>query len=165
MKAHWTDFWNARTPRERLILGGGALLLLVLLGYAWLWLPVQRESAQLRAALPALRAQAQQVAADRQAVAALRARPAAAVGGDLAARVDALAVAGGLRARIEAIVPLDAQRVRVRLPEVAFDDWITWLDTAQKAGVRVEYARVEASGGASGGAGAVRAEAVLATGE
>lgn len=160
MKAHWTDFWNARTPRERLILGGGALLLLVLLGYAWLWLPVQRESAQLRAALPALRAQAQQVAADRQTVAALRARPAAPASGDLAARIEALAVAGGLRARIEAIVPLDAQRVRVRLPEVAFDDWIAWLDTAQKAGVRVEYAQAEASGGA----GAVRAEAVLATG-
>lgn len=159
MKTQPADFWNARTPRERRILGSGVLALALLLGYAWLWLPVQRESAQLRADLPALAMQAQQVAAGRQVVAALRTRSAPSSAGDLAARVEDLAVAGGLRARIEAIVPLDAQRVRVRLPEVAFDDWIVWLDTLQKAGVRVEYARAEASG-----VGAVRAEAVLAAG-
>ncbi len=159
MKAQWTDFWNARTPRERRILGGGALLLALLFGYAWLWLPVQRESAQLRAELPGLRGQAQQLAADRQTVAALRAQPVTANSGNLAARVESLAQAGGVRARIEAIVPLDAQRVRIRLPEVAFADWIGWLDTLQRAGVRVEYARVEA-----GAHGAVSVEAVLAAG-
>lgn len=160
MKAQLLDFWHARTTRERRILGGGALLLIVLFGYAWLWLPVQRERAQLHQDLPALRVQALQVAADRQAVAALRAQPAAPAGGDLASRVDGLAVAGGLRARIDAIVPLDAQQVRVRFTDVPFDEWVAWLDTVQKAGVRVEHARAEASGEP----GMVRAETVLTVG-
>lgn len=162
MKTQLIQFWRSRAPRERVVLGGGTALLVVALGYAYGWLPMQREAAQLRAALPQLRVQAQQLQQDAQEATRLRSRPAAAqAGGNLATLIDQRATAAGLRDRVEAITPQDAGRVRVVLPEVAFDAWLGWLGELQAShGVRVESARVEAAGEA----GMVRVDAVLAGG-
>ena len=162
MKTQLIQFWRSRAPRERVVLGGGTALLVVALGYAYGWLPMQREAAQLRVALPQLRAQAQQLQQDAQEATRLRSRPAAAqAGGNLATLIDQRATAAGLRDRVEAITPQDAGRVRVVLPEVAFDAWLGWLGELQAShGVRVESARVEATEEV----GVVRVDAVLAGG-
>ncbi|WP_296748986.1 type II secretion system protein GspM [Thiobacillus sp.] len=154
-------FWRSRVPRERLVLAGAALLVLAL-GFAYGWLPLQREAAQLRQTLPQLRAQAQQLQQEAQEAARLRARPAANPGtGSPASAVEQRALAMGLRGQIESIVPQDAGRVRVVLPQVAFDAWIGWLGELQaRDGVRVESAQIEAAGVA----GMVRVDAVLAGG-
>lgn len=160
MKTQLIQFWRSRAPRERLVLGGGAALLVLALGFAYGWLPMQREAAQLRAALPQLRLQAQQLQQDAQEAARLRSRPALAQqGGSLAALIEQRATAAGLRERVEAITPQDAGRVRIVLPQVAFDAWLGWLGELQAShGVRVESTRVEAADEA----GMVRVEAVLA---
>jgi general secretion pathway protein M len=160
MKDQLIQFWRSRAPRERLILGGGSALLVLALGYAYAWLPMQREAAQLRQALPQLRAQAQQLQQDAQEVARLKAQPAVTQAvGSLVQTIEQGALASGLRERIESITPQDAGHVRVVLPQVAFDAWVGWLGELQTShGVRVESARIEAADEA----GMVSVDAVLA---
>ncbi len=160
MKALLAQTWRARSPRERLTLGGGAALLVLALGYAYAWLPMQRDLEQLRPALPQLRAQAEQVRRDAAEVVRLRARPAApADAASLTALIERRAAASGLRDRIETIIPQDAGRIRIRLAQVGFDAWLGWIGELQAAhGVRVESVAIEATDEA----GMVRVEAVMA---
>lgn len=162
MKNALLQFWRSRAPRERVVLAGGAALLGAALAYAYGWLPMQREAAQLRAALPALRAQAQQLQQDAHEAVRLRSRAAVPQsGGSLAPLIEARATAAGLRERIETITLQDGGRVRIVLPAVEFDAWMAWMGELQAAhGVRVESVRVEATDEP----GVVRAEAVLAGG-
>lgn len=162
MKAQFVQFWRARAPRERVVLAAGAALLALALGYAYAWLPMQRELVQLRETLPHLRAQAEQIQRDAEEVARLRARPAASQrGGSVTAVVEQRAAASGLREHIATLAAQDDGRVRVVLPRIGFDAWLAWIGELQAAhGVRVESARIESSGEA----GMVRIEAVLAGG-
>ena len=162
MKKQLIQFWRSRAPRERVVLAGGSALLALALGFAYGWLPMQRDTAQLRKALPQLRAQARQLQQDADEAKRLKGRPARArEGGSLAAVIEQRATAGGLREQIESITPQDAGRVRVALPEVAFDAWIGWLGELQAShGVRVESARIDAGEEP----GMVKVEAVLAGG-
>ena len=162
MKDQLIQFWRTRAPRERLVLAGGSALLVLALGFAYGWLPMQRDVAQLRQALPQLRVQARQLQQDAQEVARLKAQPVVArEAGSLARAVEQRALATGLRERIESITPQDARHVRVVLPQVAFDEWIDWLGELQTSqGVRVESARIEATDDA----GMVSVDAVLAGG-
>jgi general secretion pathway protein M len=160
MKELLIQVWRARAPRERLMLGGGGTLLLLALGYAYGWLPMQRDAAQIRKEMPKLRVQARQLQLDAAEAARLRAQPVVARTLDsLASVVEERAVSGGLRERIESITVQDARHVRVVLPQVAFDEWIAWLGKLQtNDGVRVESARIEAGDTA----GVVKVEAILA---
>lgn len=162
MKDSLIQFWRTRVPRERLILAGGSTLLLLALGFAYVWLPMQREVVQLRQALPQLRVQARQLQQDAQEVARLKAQPAVTrEAGSLALAVEQRALATGLRERIESITPQDAGHVRVVLPQVAFDAWLAWLGELQTShGVRVDSARI----GATDDSGMVSVDAVLVGG-
>lgn len=162
MKDSLIQFWRTRAPRERLVLAGGSALLVLALGFSYAWLPMQREVAQLRQALPQLRVQARQLQQDAQEVARLKVQPAVTrEAGSLALAVEQSALATGLRERIESITPQDAGHVRVVLPQVAFDAWIGWLGELQTShGVRVDSARIEATDAA----GMARVDAVLAGG-
>lgn len=162
MKKQALQFWRSRAPRERLVLAGGGALAVLVLGYAYVWLPVSRETAQLRETLPQLRAQARQVQADAAEVGRLRARAKpAVVQQDLAALLDARAKEQGLRERIDSIVPLDAAHVRVSAAAVPFDVWVGWLgELHARYGVRVESTRIVADEEA----GVVAVEAVFAAG-
>jgi general secretion pathway protein M len=162
MKKQLIQFWRSRAPRERVVLAGGSALLALALGFAYGWLPMQRDAAQLRKALPQLRTQAQQLQQDAEEAKRLKARPVLArEGGSLAAVIEQRATAGGLREQIGSITPQDAGRVRVALPEVAFDAWIGWLGELQAShGVRVESTRIDAGEEP----GMVKVEAVLAGG-
>ena len=48
--------WRTLQPRERIVLGSGATLALVMLGYALFWVPLQRDLSHLRTAVPKERA-------------------------------------------------------------------------------------------------------------
>lgn len=162
MKDSLIQFWRTRAPRERLILAGGSALLVLALGFAYVWLPMQRDVTHLRQALPQLRAQARQLQQDAQEVTRLKTQPAVARGtGSLALAVEQNAQAMDLREHIESITPQDADHVRVLLPQVAFDVWLTWLGELQTShGVRVESVRI----GATDDPGMVSVDAVLVGG-
>lgn len=147
MKDQLIRFWRTRVPRERLVLAGGSALLVLALGFAYAWLPMQRDVKQLRQVLPQLRAQARQLQQDAQEVARLKAQPGVIrEKGSLAHAIEQRALATGLRERIESITPQDAGHVRVLLPQVTFDAWIVWIGELQAShGVRVESARIEAT--------------------
>ncbi len=162
MKDSLIQFWRSRAPRERFVLAAGSALLLLALGIAYGWLPMQREVAQLQQVLPQLRVQARQLQQDAQEVARLKAQPAVTrEAGSLVLAVEQRALATGLRERIESITPQDASHVRVVLPQVAFDAWISWLGELQTShGVRVESAHI----GATDDSGMVSVDAVLVGG-
>lgn len=162
MKDSLIQFWRTRVPRERFVLAGGSALLVLALGFAYAWLPMQRDVVQLRQALPQLRVQARQLQQDAQEVARLKAQPAVTrEAGSLALAVEQRALATGLRERIESITPQDAGHVRVLLPQVAFDAWIAWLGELQTShGVRVDSARIDATDDS----GMVSVDAVLVGG-
>jgi general secretion pathway protein M len=162
MKDLLIQFWRTRAPRERLVLAGGSALLVLALGFAYAWLPMQRDVEQLRQALPQLRVQARQLQQDAQEVVRLKAQPAVIrEAGSLVQAVEQRALATGLRERIESITPQDAGHVRVLLPQVAFDAWIAWIGELQAShGVRVKSARIEATAAA----GMVSIDAVLVGG-
>lgn len=146
MKESLIQYWRTRAPRERLILAGGSALLGLALLYAYVWLPMQRDVAQLRQALPSLREQARQVQQDAEEVGRLKKQPALSQAKDnLALAVEQRAQASGLRERFDSITPQGAGKVRVVLPQVRFDDWIGLLGELQAShGVRVESTRIQA---------------------
>jgi general secretion pathway protein M len=162
MKDTLIQAWRSRAPRERLVLAGGSALLLLALLYAYVWLPMQRDVAHLRQALPELREQARQLERDAQEVARLKKQPALGQAKDnLAGTVENAALANGLRERIESITPQGAGKAKVVLPQVAFDAWIALLGELQAShGVRVESTRIQAGEEA----GMVSVEAVLVAG-
>jgi len=55
-REQFAAFWNARNPREQAILGGGAVVLVLVFGYLLLWEPASIERARLTRNLPVLRA-------------------------------------------------------------------------------------------------------------
>jgi general secretion pathway protein M len=155
------DFWQARSQRERAILGAGTTALLVALLYAFLWDPGMAARNKLSASLPLLRAQVEDMRAQQRALAVLREH-----GGATAQRPDikplleaslARSALAGALARVEA---LSADRARIRADSIEFDAWLGWVEALQREfGVQVEACRIT-----SLGAGRVRVEARFVSG-
>jgi general secretion pathway protein M len=122
------ELWNAREPRERVVIaaGLGALLLAVL--WAYVWEPIATDRARLVAALPKLRAQAQQIATQGTEVERLRnaARsrgPASAPDAAIGATAKSL----GLGDAIGTVTALGEGRIQVAVKPVAFDALVRLL--------------------------------------
>jgi general secretion pathway protein M len=122
------ELWNAREPRERVVIaaGLGALLLAVLWAYAWE--PIATDRVRLVAALPQLRAQAQQIATQGTEVERLRnaARsrgPASAPDAAIGATAKSL----GLGDAIGTVTTLGEGRIQIAVKPVAFDALVRLL--------------------------------------
>lgn len=124
--------WNALAPREQQMLAVGAVVVVLLLGWALVWQPlaqtrarlVQRVSADraalasMRAAqseLPALSAAASRAAVDRQ-------------GKSLLALADASARSAGLGNALKRVEPASARSVRVSFEAANFDQLVGWIE-------------------------------------
>ena len=155
----WLERWRmARTPRERRVIALLVLFVAGVIGWLALWQPLQRDLADLRAAVPANRgalAQARTMAGELAALArtAPARRPA-----DPRAELERVLGERGLRA---AVIQLDWQddRARVVFAAVRFDTLIVALEALQRdahlrAAEATVTARVEP--------GMVRAEFTLA---
>ena len=122
------ELWRAREPRERLVIAIGLCALLAAALWAYVWDPIVRDRARLVTALPQLRAQAREVAAQGAEVERLRnaarsrgapAAPEAAIG--------AAAAALGLGEAIGTVTALGEGRVQVAVKPVAFDALVRLL--------------------------------------
>lgn len=123
-----SPFWSERTPRERLILGvGGGLLLLVL---CWLLLiePALQGREQWKKALPALRADYAQMQSLSQQAASAPAPSAAAPAPDRAAIERGLAD-HGMKAQS---LNVSEDGVRVTLTDVSFSALTDWMQQVQR---------------------------------
>jgi general secretion pathway protein M len=149
-------FWESRTPGERRLLAGLAMLVALALFVALVALPVERARARLARELPQARASIAALQRDAAEVAKLRAMPAAAPAAS--SPLASLSTnAGGLAGAQVAVI--DERRVRVTGADVGFAALLEWLGNARAThGMRVESARVEALPAA----GRVRLELILA---
>ena len=144
MKALLRKAWEARAPRERMIIATLAALLGAA-SYLWLLHSADRGREQLGVRVATLRTQAallDQQAAEHER---LRAAPApAASPTDLRTLVQARVDAGRLSGALTRIEAADADHVQVAFGAVSFADWLGWLAALQAQNVSVEAARVEA---------------------
>lgn len=159
MIAAW---WQALAERERRMLAAGALVVALLLGWAFVWHPLALARDELQARVARERvdlAWMQQTAGE---VATLRAKGARGQvdrqGKSLFALADATARGAGLASSLKRVEPTGSRSVRVSFESANFDALIAWVDSlARDYGVQatdVSADRVE-------GIGLVNARVVL----
>lgn len=138
------QFWRRLSAREQTIVGGGAGLLVIVLLVFYAWQPLEKERARLRASLPGLRAEAQQMRVDAVGVPKLKsaAKPALLAGG-LKEIVEQAASAHGLQVTQASLE--GNGKLNVTLAAVSFDGWVKWLATLQaQQAIRLDTCRVDA---------------------
>jgi general secretion pathway protein M len=144
LRARCSEVWQARAPRERLIIAVLAVLLGVGLS-AWFVYAVERARAELRASVPALRARAERLEADAVEFERLRAKPAPTVSPtDLRALVQAQTGATGLTRAVVSMDAANANQVKVVFGAVAFADWLNWVAGLESQRVQLGTCRIEA---------------------
>jgi len=138
MKARWLEIkkrhWDSRNARERQTLALAALVLLPLLAYLLLWQPAHTALTKLRASVPVMRVQAEQLRVQAAEVAMLRHRhrPAVLDASALKSAVEASADRHQMRAAISTLVAQEPNAVRVTLASVSFEQWLRWLRVLQQ---------------------------------
>ena len=139
-------FWTQINSRERLVIVGGALMLMIVIVYFYLWQPLSQERLRLRASLPQLKLSAAQMRANVGEVMQLKANlnQAPLSAQSLRTMLEQSAAAYKLRDNLSQIDADGDNRIRLRLASVPFDDWIQWLAQLQtQYRMRLESCRVE----------------------
>ncbi len=137
-------FWRRLSAREQVIMGGGVGLLVIVILVFYVWQPLEKERARLRASLPRLRVAAEKIRADVAEVPKLkRDEKPVLVAGGLREMVEQAASADGLQ-----VTQANAEgnnKLNVTLTAVAFDGWAKWLAALQiQKGIRLDSCRIEA---------------------
>lgn len=136
-------WFKALPPRERLALSVGAIIVLLLLLYGWIWLPLAADTARMRSSVPNLRSQASLLNAEAAEAKRLGAQPRPVANDVLANAIEQSVAASGLKDRLQ-VQPLDSSRVQLSADGVGFNEWINLLAALQQTrNARVESARVE----------------------
>ncbi len=123
------QYWAGLQPRERLVLLGGGVLLVLILFYVLLVDPLQRELERLEQSVEAQRQSLKWMQQASLEVKQLRTTPSGAKpvsGQSLMSVIDASARSVGLAGAIKQLRP-EGQGVKVRLEGAAFDDMLRWL--------------------------------------
>lgn len=125
-------WWHRQSERDRRTLAGGAAIVVLLLGWVFVWHPLARAREQLRAQVARDRsdlAWMQQAAGELQA---LRARGAHGrvdrKGKSLLALADVTARGAGLEAALKRVEPAGPKSVRVSFETASFDALMAWID-------------------------------------
>jgi len=150
IRADWLEpylqRWRKLQPRERVAVSVAAGFVLLFMLYALVWLPVTRDLAHLREAVPAEQRRLALMQVQSAQVKRLRASSTpAASAGNLLATVEQAAVARGLRQQMTKMEPDSGNGVRLTFDQVGFNAVLSLLADLQKQhGLRVENASVEA---------------------
>jgi general secretion pathway protein M len=132
VKAALTEWFEAREPREKRLIGAGGALLAAALIYNALWSPAWDGRAKITAELPELEAQLADVRS--QAEEAHRLKGAVAVGAPsgLALR-DALAASLAQAGIPDPQLTVQGKGVQVDAKNAPFGAWMAWLDDVRHA--------------------------------
>ncbi len=149
MKARLADLkaahWDTLSAAEQKTIRRGAWVLLPLLAYGLLWQPAHEALPKLQASLPALRAQAGQMAMQAGEVQDLRQRAQLAVldSNALKSVVERSASESGLSL---IVTPGEQNSVHISAEELSFEQWLQWLHAVERSQhVRVATAMLSAS--------------------
>ena len=133
------------TERERVVLGAGVIFTILIILYAFVWEPWQKELNHLRTQVPIkqetlvwMQKQADQVGPllQKEAIAKqLDKQP-------LLTVIEGSAQRSGLSKYIRRMAPGENGQVQIWLTEVEFDKWITWLEQLRTLGIEVNTASV-----------------------
>jgi general secretion pathway protein M len=126
-----SEFWDARTPREKTMLIWGGLALSLVLVYLVLWAPAYEARDRLRTSLPAMQRQLATMTAQANEARSLagNADSVTPTGGALRdALSKSLADSGMQPTQIQVI----GAAVQFQLKNASFPNWTLWLDDARK---------------------------------
>jgi general secretion pathway protein M len=127
----WAEFWEARTPREQMMLTWGGAVLVVAIGWSVLWAPAADGRAHLRESLPGLQRQLAQMTAEADEARSLAGAAASVAPGGQALK-DALTSSLSDHGIQGAQVQLIGTTVQVQLKNASFPAWAGWLDDVRK---------------------------------
>lgn len=134
-------WWLGRSARERQVLGAAALLAILLLGWSWVWDPLQTSLRETRSRVIAAEAAMARMQAQAEQYRRLAAQSPAAVSaapGSLLVRVDGSLTEAGIGSSVLRVDPLESGSVRVQFQGVDFDALMRWLEAlAARDGLRV----------------------------
>lgn len=142
-------WWTGLAPRERLIVGGGSVVLMLVLIYVLIWEPIANKREQVRTDISALSADLawmQQVAGQvkRRAAQQGNQSSAGAARGSVLTLVEVSARAAGLHETLERVQP-EGQGARIWFAETGFDGLLSWLgELEQRQGLHVSQLAVDA---------------------
>lgn len=143
------SWWAGLASRERVVLGGGATLLALMLIYLMVWEPIAIQREQLRSDISGLSADLawmQQVAVQVKSHASQQSNQpsAGAVGGSVLTLVEVSARAAGLHGALERVQP-EEQGARLWFTDTGFDGLLRWLGELElRHGLRVSQLAVDA---------------------
>jgi general secretion pathway protein M len=142
------EWWEARAPRERIIMAVGGAALAIAIGWAYVWDPIANDRTRLIDTVPRLRVEALRVSAQGAEVDQLRA--AARARGPLPpaqAAVEEALKTNGLGGALAGVTSLGEGRVQVSLRPVAFDALVrSFAHLAQTHGMAVDSIALKAAG-------------------
>jgi general secretion pathway protein M len=159
MKQAVMEYWQSRNPRERMILAAIVGVALAAILYAYAWMPIADERAQLRKTLPDMQAAASQFKAHADEAEKLAGQTASRGNVNVMSVVETSAKARNLRDKLSAVSAVDANHVRVVSASIGFDDWLTWSKELQAQGIRIDSAQVNTT---QEGSGLVKLTAIFA---
>ena len=144
--ARLREFWRERSTRERAMLAGAAAAVVLVALYLFLWQPGLAASRRLAAALPKLRAQVELMRAQQAEIAVLRKSAGDALkAGDLRASLEASLARAAFVKSVRPIEAASAERATVAVSSASFEDWLRWVDAAQReSGARLERCTIAA---------------------
>lgn len=131
LSEQWSEFWEARTAREKMLLTWGGAVLAVAIGYSVLWQPAADGRAHLRESLPAMQRQLAQMTAQADEARALAGAAASVSPGGQALK-DALTASLSEHGMANAQVQLIGTTAQVQMKNASFPAWSAWLDDARK---------------------------------
>ncbi len=142
MKQAILEYWQSRNPRERVILASVAGVALAAIVYAYAWMPIAEERAQLRKSLPELQTKATKFNSHADEAERLTGQTASRGNVNVMSVIEATAKARNLRDKFSAVSAIDANHVRVVAASIAFDDWLGWTKELQAQGIRIDSAQI-----------------------
>jgi general secretion pathway protein M len=131
LQEQWTNFWEARSTREKTLLTWGGAVLAVAIGYSVLWQPAADGRAKLRESLPALQRELSLMTAQADEARALSGAAASVAPGGQALK-DALTASLADHGMPGAQVQMIGTAAQVQMKNASFPVWTGWLDDVRK---------------------------------
>ncbi|MBI3898578.1 MAG: type II secretion system protein M [Gammaproteobacteria bacterium] len=140
-----SNYWRGLSARERLLVGIGGGVAVILLFYVLLLAPLQKDLNRLRVEVPRAQEQLTWMRTQANRIQQLRAAtPAAVPGGSLLSFVEQSAQSYGVQQNMKRMEPQGANAVSVALDGVTFNNLLSWLSHLHKqGGVRVDNGSLE----------------------
>ncbi|WP_425469642.1 type II secretion system protein M [Paraburkholderia unamae] len=127
----WTNFWEARSTREKTLLTWGGAVLALAIGWSVLWQPAADGRARLRQSLPGMQRELAQMTAEADEARSLAGAAASVAPGGQALK-DALTASLADHALTGAQIQLIGTTVQVQMKNASFPAWAAWLDDVRK---------------------------------